>query len=139
VILSIMITPIITSLSREVFRTVPLADRHAAYALGATRWEMIKQAVLPRGRGGVIGATMLGLGRALGETIVVAMLAGNALTSNASFLKPGGSIAGLIANSWNEATGLKINALVGAGVVLFVITILVNMAARAMVWRFARS
>ncbi len=71
-----MITPIITSLCREVFRSVPSADRHAAYALGATRWEMIKEAVLPRSRGGIIGATMLGLGRALGETIVVAMLIG---------------------------------------------------------------
>ena len=77
IILSIMITPIITSLCREVFRSVPSADRHAAYALGATRWEMIKAAVLPRSRGGVVGATMLGLGRALGETIVVAMLIGN--------------------------------------------------------------
>ena len=139
VILSIMITPIITSLSREVFKTVPTDDRHAAYALGATRWEMIKEAVIPRSRGGVIGATMLGLGRALGETIVVAMLAGNAVRINPSLIQPGGSIAGLIANSWNEATGLQVNALVAAGVVLFVITIIVNMGARAMVWRFART
>jgi phosphate transport system permease protein len=139
IILSIMITPIITSLSREVFRSVPTADRHAAYALGATRWEMIKEAVLPRSRGGVIGATMLGLGRALGETIVVAMLIGNVPAINASIFKPGGSIAGAIANGWGEATGLSISALVGAGVVLFVITIIVNMIARAMVWRFNRA
>jgi phosphate transport system permease protein len=139
IILSIMITPIITSLSREIFRSVPTADRHAAYALGATRWEMIKEAVLPRSRGGVIGATMLGLGRALGETIVVAMLIGNVSNINASIFKPGGSIAGAIANSWGEATGLQISALVGAGVVLFVITIIVNMIARAMVWRFNRA
>jgi phosphate transport system permease protein len=136
IILSIMITPIITSLTREVFRSVPVADRHAAFALGATRWEMIKQAVLPRSKGGVVGATMLGLGRALGETIVVALLIGSSNIINASVFKPGGSIAGLIANSWGEATGLTVSALVGAGVVLFVITIVVNMIARALVWRF---
>jgi phosphate transport system permease protein len=136
IILSIMITPIITSLTREVFRAVPVADRHAAYALGATRWEMVEQAVLPRSKGGIVGATMLGLGRALGETIVVALLIGSSHIVNASIFKPGGSIAGLIANSWGEATGLQVSALVGAGVVLFVITIIVNMAARAMVWRF---
>jgi phosphate transport system permease protein len=139
IILSIMITPIITSLCREVFRAVPTADRHAAYALGATRWEMIKEAVLPRSRAGVVGATMLGLGRALGETIVVAMLIGSSPEINASIFKPGGSIAGLIANSWGEATGLQLSALVGAGVVLFVITIIVNMLARAIVWRFNRA
>jgi phosphate transport system permease protein len=139
IILSIMITPIITSLCREVFRSVPMADRHAAYALGATRWEMIKQAVLPRSRGGVIGATMLGLGRALGETIVVAMLIGNSPEINASIFKPGGSIAGNIANNWGEATGTMISGLVASGVVLFVITIIVNMIARAMVWRLGRT
>jgi phosphate transport system permease protein len=139
IILSIMITPIITSLCREVFRSVPTADRHAAYALGATRWEMIKEAVLPRARGGVVGATMLGLGRALGETIVVAMLIGNNPAINFSIFKPGGSIAGAIANGWGEATGIGISALVGAGVVLFVITIVVNMIARAMVWRLGRA
>ena len=139
IILSIMITPIITSLSREVFRSVPSADRHAAYALGATRWEMIKEAVLPRSRGGVVGATMLGLGRALGETIVVAMLIGNNPVINLSIFKPGGSIAGAIANGWGEATGIQISALVGAGVVLFVITIIVNMVARAIVYRFNRA
>jgi phosphate transport system permease protein len=96
---------------------------------------MIKQAVLPRSRGGIVGATMLGLGRALGETIVVALLIGSSPTISASIFKPGGSIAGLIANSWGEATGLQVSALVGAGVVLFVITIIVNMIARALVWR----
>jgi phosphate transport system permease protein len=139
IILSIMITPIITSLCREVFRSVPSADRHAAYALGATRWEMIKEAVLPRSRGGVVGGTMLGLGRALGETIVVAMLIGNSPAINASVFKAGGSIAGAIANGWGEATGLSISALVGAGVVLFVITIIVNMIARGLVYRFNRA
>jgi phosphate transport system permease protein len=139
IILSIMITPIITSLCREIFRSVPSADRHAAYALGATRWEMIREAVLPRSRGGVVGATMLGLGRALGETIVVAMLIGNSPTINASIFKAGGSIAGAIANGWGEATGIQISALVGAGVVLFVITIIVNMVARGLVYRLNRA
>jgi phosphate transport system permease protein len=139
IILSIMITPIITSLTREVFRAVPVADRHAAYALGATRWEMVNEAVLPRSKGGIVGATMLGLGRALGETIVVALLIGSSHTINTSIFKPGGSIAGLIANSWGEATGLTVSALVGAGVVLFVITIIVNMAARVMVRRFKQA
>jgi phosphate transport system permease protein len=139
IILSIMITPIITSICREIFRAVPSADRHAAYALGATRWEMIKAAVLPRSRAGVVGATMLGLGRALGETIVVAMLIGSSPAINASIFMAGGSIAGLIANGWAEATGLQVSALVGAGVVLFVITIIVNMMARAIVWRFNRA
>jgi len=138
VILSIMITPIITSLCREVFRSVPTADRHAAYALGATRWEMIREAVLPRSRSGIVGATMLGLGRALGETIVVALLIGSSTVINASVVKPGGSIAGIIANEWGEATGLHISALIGAGVVLFMMTIVINMAARAIVWRFNR-
>jgi phosphate transport system permease protein len=138
IILSIMITPIITSLTREVFRTVPAADRHAAYALGATRWEMVKAAVLPRSRSGIIGATMLGFGRALGETIVVALLIGSVSEVGASIFKAGGSIAGLIANNWGEATGLSISALVGAGVVLFAITIVVNMIARAIIWRFNR-
>ena len=139
IILSIMITPIITSLCREVFKSVPSADRHAAFALGATRWEMIKEAVLPRSRGGVVGATMLGLGRALGETIVVALLIGSSPVINASIFKPGSSIAGAIANGWGEATGLQTSALVGAGVVLFAITIAINMIARGIVWRFNRS
>lgn len=139
VILAIMITPIITSLSREIFRTVPMGDRHAAYAMGATRWEMIKEAVLPRSKAGVIGASMLGLGRALGETIVVAMMSGNKNEIDASLVRAGSSIAGKIANNFAEAGKDQIEALVGMGVVLFVITIIVNMAARAMVWRFART
>ncbi len=99
VILAIMITPIITSLTREVLATVPTADRHAAYALGATRWEMIRQAVLPRSRAGIVGATMLGLGRALGETIAVALLIGSAAKVDASIVRPGYSMAAVIANS----------------------------------------
>lgn len=139
VILAIMITPIISSLTREVFRTVPTADRHAAYALGATRWEMVRQAVLPRGKAGIVGATMLGLGRALGETIAVALLVGSAAKLDTSVVHPGYTMAAVIANTFAEATGEHIRALVGIGVVLFVMTIVINMAARAIVWRFNRA
>lgn len=138
VILGIMITPIITSLCREVFETVPNADRQAAYALGATKWEMIRQAVLPRGRAGIVGAVMLGLGRALGETIAVALLIGSSVRVSASVLTPGYSMAAVIANQFQEATGDHIRALVGIGVVLFALTIIINMAARTIVWRFNR-
>lgn len=138
VILAIMITPIISSLTREVFNTVPTADRHAAYALGATRWEMIRQAVLPRARGGIVAAVMLGLGRALGETIAVALLVGSAVRVDASIVRPGYTMAAVIANQFSEATGDHIRALVAIGVVLFVMTIIINMAARAIVWRFNR-
>jgi phosphate transport system permease protein len=137
-ILAIMITPIITALTREVLMTVPTADRHAAYALGATRWEMIRAAVLPRSRAGIVGAAMLGLGRALGETIAVALLVGSVAKVDASIVQPGYSMAAVIANTFSEATGEHIQALVGIGVVLFVMTILINMAARAIVWRFNR-
>jgi phosphate transport system permease protein len=137
-ILAIMITPIITALAREVITTVPSADRQAAYALGATRWEMIRAAVLPRSRAGIVGAAMLGLGRALGETIAVALLVGSVAKVDASVVHPGYSMAAVIANTFSEATGEHIQALVGIGVVLFVMTIIINMAARTIVWRFNR-
>jgi len=138
VILAIMIIPIISSLCREVFATVPDDERQAAYALGATKWEMIREVVLARGRAGVISAVMLGLGRALGETIAVALLIGSKVSIDASILKPGYSMAAVIANQFQEATGEHIRALVGIGVVLFAITIVINMAARALAWRFSR-
>ncbi|MCX8032446.1 MAG: phosphate ABC transporter permease subunit PstC [Thermoleophilia bacterium] len=138
VVLAIMVIPIITSLCREIFATVPDDERHAAYALGATKWEMIRAVVLPRGRAGVVGAVMLGLGRALGETIAVALLIGSAVDIDASILRPGYSMAALIANQFQEATGDHIRALVGVGVVLFAFTIVVNMVARLLVWRFNR-
>ncbi len=139
VVLAIMIIPIISSLTREVLRAVPTDEKNAAYALGATRWEMIRGAVLPRAKAGIIGAVMLGLGRALGETIAVALLVGSREQVVASILKPGYSMAAVIANQFQEATGDHIRALVGVGVVLFVITIVVNMAARALVWRMVES
>ena len=137
-ILAVMITPIITALTREVITTVPSADRHAAYALGATKWEMIRAAVLPRSRAGIVGAAMLGLGRALGETIAVALLIGSVPKVDASIVHPGYSMAAVIANTFSESSGVQIKALVGIGVVLFAITIVINMAARAVVWRFNR-
>ena len=139
IILAIMITPIISSLSREVFATVPSADRYAAYALGATKWEMIRQAVLPRSRAGIVGAVMLGLGRALGETIAIALLIGSRAEIDASILRLGYSMAAVIANQFQDATDEHIRALVGIGVVLFGMTIVINMAARALVLRFSRA
>jgi len=139
IILAIMITPIITSLSREVVATVPSSQREAAYGMGATRWEMIRNAVIPWSRGGIVGAVMLGLGRAMGETIAVALVIGASPQITSHVFSPGDSMAAVIANQFGEASGTFRAALIGLGVVLFVITIFVNMSARAMVGRFDRS
>lgn len=139
IILAIMITPIITSLSREVIATVPSAQREAAYGMGATRWEMIRTAVLPWGRGGIVGAIMLGLGRAMGETIAVALVIGSQSGQITTHLfEAGDSMAAVIVNQFGEATGTHRAALIGLGVVLFLVTILVNVSARTIVGRFDR-
>ncbi|TDB95644.1 phosphate ABC transporter permease subunit PstC [Actinomadura sp. 7K534] len=136
VVLAIMILPIISSISREVFLQVPRPNIEAALALGATRWEMIRLSVLPYGRSGMIGASMLGLGRAMGETIAVAMVLTFVPGINWHILENGGStFAANIANSFAEATETGRGALIASGLVLFVITLLVNMAARAVVAR----
>ncbi|TDC90323.1 phosphate ABC transporter permease subunit PstC [Actinomadura sp. 7K507] len=136
VVLAIMILPIISSISREVFLQVPQANVEAALALGATRWEMIRMSVLPYGRSGMIGASMLGLGRAMGETIAVAMVLTFVPGINWRLLENGGAtFAANIANSFAEATVTGRGALIASGLVLFVITLLVNMAARAVVAR----
>jgi phosphate transport system permease protein len=136
VVLAIMILPIIASLSREVFRQAPVADQEAAYALGATRLEMIRTAVLPFGRPGVVGATMLGLGRALGETIAVALVLSSSFDIDLHVLQPGGNtIAANIANTFGEAGPTGRGALIASGLVLFVLTLLVNVLARAIVYR----
>ncbi|GLZ14670.1 phosphate transport system permease protein [Actinomadura sp. NBRC 104425] len=136
VVLAIMILPIISSISREVFLQVPRAHVEAALALGATRWEMIRLAVLPYGRSGMIGASMLGLGRAMGETIAVAMVLTFVPGINWHILEDGGTtFAANIANSFAEATETGRGALIASGLVLFVITLIVNMAARAVVAR----
>ncbi|MEU0744017.1 phosphate ABC transporter permease subunit PstC [Streptomyces sp. NPDC006134] len=136
ILLAIMILPIITNVSREVFRQVPRMHEEAALALGATRWEVIRMSVLPFGRSGVISASMLGLGRALGETMAVAMVLSPTLDINASLLDPGGgTFAQNIASKFNEATPMGRDALIASGLVLFVITLLVNGAARMIIAR----
>ncbi len=139
VVLALMIVPIVTALTREIFVSVPAEDKYAAYALGATRWEMIRGVVMPRSWAGIVGAVMLGLGRALGETIAVALLIGARAEISASIVQPGYSMAAVIANQFQEATKAHIQALVGVGVVLFGITILVNVAARVIILRMEHS
>ena len=138
IILAIMITPIVTSLSREVMATVPAIDKEGAYALGATRWEMIRGAVWPHSQGGVVSAVLVGLGRAMGETIAVALVIGASAEVTPHLFYPGYSIAAVIANQFGEASGEFRSALIGLGLFLFVITIIVNLVARAIVERSAR-
>jgi phosphate transport system permease protein len=139
VVLAIMTLPIIAAISREVFRQVPQGNREAALALGATRWETIRMAVLPPSKGGVVGGVMLGLGRALGETIAVALVLGATYGISFNVLKPGGNtIAANIALKFGEAGSVGRSALIASGLVLFAITLAVNMAARAVVYRSTR-
>ncbi|MFF4589274.1 phosphate ABC transporter permease subunit PstC [Streptomyces sp. NPDC001388] len=136
ILLAIMILPIITNVSREVFRQVPQMHEEAALALGATRWEVVRMAVIPFGRSGVISASMLGLGRALGETMAVATVLSPDFDIHASLLNPGGgTFAQNIASKFNEATEFGRDALIASGLVLFVITLLVNGAARMIIAR----
>ncbi len=138
-ILSIMILPYISAVSREVLLAVPRSQREAALALGATRWEMIRDAVVPYAKSGIIGGIILGLGRALGETMAVTMVIGNTHDISASLLAPGYTMASLIANEFSEATSdMHLSALMAVGFVLFVITIIVNMIARWLVSRTSR-
>jgi len=132
IVLAIMILPIITAVSREVFLQTPTLHEEAALAMGATRWEMIKMAVFPFGRSGVIGATMLGLGRALGETMAVYMILSPGLSYSFNILQAGehNTIASFIALQFPEANSSGVSALIAMGLALFVITLLVNMAAR---------
>ncbi|MFN2250291.1 MAG: phosphate ABC transporter permease subunit PstC [Anaerolineae bacterium] len=134
VVLALMVLPIITAVSREVIANTPVDEINGAYALGSTRWEMIRDVVLPRARPGIIGATMLGLGRALGETVAVAMLIGGSQKLPGSIFSGAQSMAGLIATTFQEAAPEHIRALMAVGVVLFLITVAVNMAARMIVW-----
>ena len=135
VILAIMITPIITSLSREVIDTTPPSDREAAYGLGATRWEMIRGAVLPHSKGGLVGAVMLGLGRAMGETIAVALTIGSGKSIGWNVFTSGETMPSVIANEWPEAEGTWRAALIALAVTLFLLTIIVNLIATAVVQR----
>jgi phosphate transport system permease protein len=139
VILAIMILPIISSLTREVMSAVPHAQREAALALGATRWEMIRMGVLRNARIGIVGAIILGLGRALGETMAVTMVIGNSPEIHRSLLSNGSSMASVIANQYAEASAdLHLSALTEIGLALFVLTIVVNALARLLVWAVTR-
>lgn len=137
-ILTMMIVPTIASVSRDVFLAIPRAQREAALALGATRWETIVQVLIPYGLSGILGAVILGLGRALGETMAVTMVIGNSIEGSASLLRPGYTMSSIIANEFAEAvTQLHTEALVEIGLVLFAITLLLNGIARFLVWRLA--
>ena len=139
VILAIMAMPYISAVSREVLLAVPRSQREAALALGATRWEMIRDAVIPFARSGIVGGIILGLGRALGETMAVTMVIGNRPEISASLFAPGYTMASLIANEFSEATNdLHLSALMAVGAMLFAITLIVNAIARWLVWQVGR-
>ena len=138
-VLSVMIIPTIAAVSRDVLLAIPPAQREASLALGSTRWETIWQVLLPYGLSGILGAVILGLGRALGETMAVTMVIGNSIESGVSLLRPGYTMASIIANEFAEAvTKLHSQALIEVGFTLFVMTLLLNMLARFLVWRVAR-
>jgi phosphate transport system permease protein len=138
-ILAIMVLPFISAVSREVLLAVPRSQREAALALGATKWEMIADAVVPYARSGIIGGVILGVGRALGETMAVTMLIGNVHQISASLFAPGYTMASLIANEFAVATGdLHLSALMAVGGVLFALALSVNALARWLVWRVSR-
>ena len=139
VVMAIMIIPIISSITREVLAVVPQHQREAALALGATRWEMIRIGVLKNARAGMIGAIILGLGRALGETIAVTLVIGNSPQIAKSLLAPGYTMASVIANEFNEATdALYVSALIEIGLALFIVTVVVNILAQLLVWTATR-
>ena len=138
-ILAIMVLPFITSISRDVFEAVPPVLKEAAYGVGCTTWEVVRHVVLPYARVGVIGGVMLGLGRALGETMAVTFVIGNAHKVSASILAPGTTISATIANEFTEAVGdLYTSALIALGLILFAITFIVLAAARFMLMRIER-
>lgn len=137
-ILAIMIIPTITAVSRDVMRAVPDTQREAMLALGATRWETIRTAVIPYASSGIFGATILGLGRALGETMAITMVIGNRPDISASLFAPAYTMSAVIANEFTEATyDLYLSVLVEIGLVLFIVTLLLNAVARLLVWRVA--
>jgi phosphate transport system permease protein len=138
-ILAIMVLPFITSISRDVFEAVPPVLKEAAYGVGCTTWEVVRYVVLPYSRVGVIGGVMLALGRALGETMAVTFVIGNAHRISASLFAPATTISATIANEFNEATGdLYISSLIALGLILFMITFIVLAIARYMLLRMER-
>lgn len=138
-ILAIMILPTIASVSRDVMRAVPTGYREGAMALGATRWETVRIAVFPHARSGIVGAIILGLGRALGETMAVTMVIGNRAEISASLFAPASTMASVVANEYTEASGdLYLSALSELGLLLFAVTVILNIIARLLVWRVGR-
>ncbi|RII29860.1 MAG: phosphate ABC transporter permease subunit PstC [Geobacter sp.] len=138
-ILMIMIIPIITSITKEVLLAVPQSQKEAAFALGATRWEMIRMAVIPYGRSGILGAVILGLGRAIGETMAVTMVIGNTPQISLSLLSPAYTMPSVIANEFAEATSkLHTASLMEIGLILLVVTLVINFMARLLLWSVTR-
>jgi phosphate transport system permease protein len=139
IILAIMVVPIVSSITREVMTAVPQQQREAVLALGATRWEMIRTGVLRNARAGILGGVILGLGRALGETMAVTMVIGNRPEISRSLFAPGYTMASVIANEFSEATGnTYLSALIEIGLALFIVTIIVNILAQFLVWTVTR-
>jgi len=143
IVLAIMIIPIVTAVSREVIKAVPHSQKEAAYALGATRWEMVKTAIIPYGKSGLMGASFLGLGRAIGETMLVTLIIGNTVGLAAiptSLFSSSQTLSSIIANEFNEASAdIHLSALIGLGLVLFIITFLVNMTSIFIISRVTKS
>ena len=135
IILAIMVIPTITAVSRDVLNAVPNSQREGMYSLGATSWEVIWKSVLPYARSGIFGACILGLGRAVGETMAVTMVIGNVNTISASLFSPGYTLPSKIVNEFGEATGLYRSSLIELGLILFVLSLLINVFARFLVWR----
>ncbi len=138
VILAIMIIPTMTAVSRDVLRAVPNSQREAMYALGATDWEVSQKSVLPYARSGIFGAFILGLGRAVGETMAVTMVIGNAVRISPNLFTAGYSLSSLIANEFGEATGLYRSSIIEIALILFFIALVVNVFARLLLWRMTR-
>ena len=138
IVVGIMITPIVTAITREVFATCPASQKEGALALGATRWEMIRGSVFPHSRSGVVSAVMIGFGRAVGETIAVALLVGSSPRLTAHIFGTGDTMASIIANEFGEAVGTQRSALIGLGLVLLALTVIIGIAARSVFGRAER-
>jgi phosphate transport system permease protein len=142
IVLAIMIIPIVSSISRDVMKAVPDTQREAAYSLGATRWETSRMAVFPYGKSGLLGASILGLGRAVGETMLVTLIIGNAIGPSAiptTLFSQSQTLSSLIANEFNEASSdLQLSALIGLGAVLLILTMIINIGARLMVSKMVK-
>jgi len=139
IVLAIMIVPFMASVMRDVFEIVPGALKESAYAMGATTWEVVWNVVLPYTKTGVVGGVMLGLGRAIGETMAVTFIIGNASQLGSSLLEPGTTIAAKLANEFNEADGLQMDSLIAMGLILFIITFIILMMSKLMLMRLAAS